>query len=311
MTRLAAIVPATDRPSTLAACIAAIRAADDPPDELIVVEEPASAGAASARNAGVREASCDILVFVDADVAVHPDVFRRIRDRFDADPGLAAVFGSYDDRPAAPGFVSVFRNLLHHHVHQSSPGSATTFWTGLGAIRQNAFDSVNGLDERLAWLEDIDLGMRLTSVGASLELDPNIQGTHLKQWTLWTMIKTDFIGRGVPWTVLLLRHRKTTKALNLGWSHRLSAASSLLALGALVTRRFALAAVATGGFVGLNHSFHGALLRRFGLRRAAAGAALHLLHHLVGIASVPAGVMAFLLRWRKRSPHSAPPNGKP
>jgi GT2 family glycosyltransferase len=299
--RLAAIVPATDRPTTLSACVAAIHSAEDPPEELIVVEEPAGVGAAAARNAGVRESTCEILVFVDADVAVHADAFARIRARFEADPTLSAVFGSYDDEPAAPGFVSVFRNLLHHHVHQSSPGPATTFWTGLGAVRRDAFDSVRGLDEDLDWLEDVDLGMRLSAQGSAIALDPEIQGTHLKRWSLWSMLKTDFIGRGIPWVVLLLRHRKTSNALNLGWAHRASAASSLVAAGALAKRRFGLAALAATAFVALNRSFHGSLLRRFGFGRAAAGVGLHALHHLVGIASVPAGVIAFL-RERGRTP---------
>jgi GT2 family glycosyltransferase len=299
--RLAAIVPATDRPTTLSACVAAIRSAEDPPEELIVVEEPAGVGAAAARNAGVRESTCEILVFVDADVAVHADAFARIRARFEADPTLSAVFGSYDDEPAAPGFVSVFRNLLHHHVHQSSPGPATTFWTGLGAVRRDAFDSVRGLDEDLDWLEDVDLGMRLSAQGSAIALDPEIQGTHLKRWSLWSMLKTDFIGRGIPWVVLLLRHRKTSNALNLGWAHRASAASSLVAAGALAKRRFGLAALAATAFVALNRSFHGSLLRRFGFGRAATGVGLHALHHLVGIASVPAGVIAFL-RERGRTP---------
>jgi GT2 family glycosyltransferase len=300
--RLAAIVPATDRPTTLSACVTAIRAAEDPPEELIVVEEPAGVGAAAARNAGVRVSTCEILVFVDADVAVHGDAFGRIRARFDADPTLSAVFGSYDDAPAAPGFVSVFRNLLHHHVHQSSPGPATTFWTGLGAVRRDDFNSVRGLDEDLDWLEDVDLGMRLSARGSAIALDPQIQGTHLKRWSLWSMVKTDFIGRGIPWVVLLLRHRKTSNALNLGWAHRASAASSLVAAGALAKRRFGLAALATTAFVALNRSFHGSLLRRFGFGRAAAGVGLHALHHLVGIASVPAGVIAFLTRGRGRTP---------
>jgi GT2 family glycosyltransferase len=273
---------------------------------LVIVEEPADHGAASARNAGARDSSGEILVFVDADVAVHADAFRRIRKRFEGDPTLSAVFGSYDDAPAAPGFVSIFRNLLHYHVHQTSPGPATTFWTGLGAIRREAFDSVGGLDEDLEWLEDVDLGMRLSAQGRAIELDPEIQGTHLKRWSLWSMIKTDFVGRGIPWVVLLLRHRRRSDALNLGWKHRASAASSLFATGALVKRRFGLATLAAATFVTLNRSFHGSLLRRFGFSRAAAGVGLHALHHLVGIASVPAGVIAFLTRERRRAPSRRP-----
>src|SRR5712691_8297973 len=99
--RLTAIVPATDRPPGLARCLAAIRAADEPPEELIVVETAPRPGPAAARNEGALRAGGDILVFVDADVLPHKDVFRRIRAAFAADPALAGVFGSYDAWPEA------------------------------------------------------------------------------------------------------------------------------------------------------------------------------------------------------------------
>ena len=135
---LAVIVPATDRPPTLDRCLAALRASTEPPDELVVVTEPAGAGPAEARNAGVASSSSELIAFVDADVVVEGHALERLRAAFAAEPGLAAVFGSYDDAPAAPGTVSRFRNLLHHHVHVSSPGPAETFWAGLGAVRRDA-----------------------------------------------------------------------------------------------------------------------------------------------------------------------------
>jgi glycosyltransferase involved in cell wall biosynthesis len=299
--RIAAIVPATDGPATLATALDAIRAAADPPDELIVVDGPTAAGAAAARNAGADRATSDVLVFVDADVAVHADAFRRIRAHFDADPELTAVFGSYDDAPAARGIVSVFRNLLHHHVHQQSGGPATTFWAGLGAIRREAFLSVAGFDEqrfRHASIEDIDLGMRLAAHGGRIVLDPEIQGTHLKAWTLESMLVTDFAHRGVPWVLLLLRRRAVPSSLNLGWQHRLSAASCVVVCGALATRRYGVAAAAGAGFVALNRSFYRLLLRKQGARGAALGVGLHALHHLAGAAAVPVGIVVFLRRRR-------------
>ena len=148
-----------------------------------------------------------MLVFVDSDVEVHADALARIRAAFADDPGLTAVFGSYDDAPPG-GTVAAFRNLLHHHVHQRGAGPASTFWSGLGAIRRDAFLAAGGFDgERFPHpsIEDVDLGARLVADGARIVLDPAIQGTHLKAWTLRSMVRTDFARRGVPWVALLLR----------------------------------------------------------------------------------------------------------
>jgi GT2 family glycosyltransferase len=231
MLRLSAIVPATDDAPTLERCTAALRHGRAPADEVIVVSEPRGARPARARNLGAARATGDVLVFVDADVEVHPDALDRIRSTFASDPSLAAVFGSYDDAPGAPGVVSSFRNLLHHHVHQDAGGPASTFWTGLGAVRRDALETIGGFDESVAFMEDIDLGMRLSAAGNRIELDPSVQGKHLKRWSLWTMLHTDFHGRGIPWVVLLLRHRYAATTLNLGWRHRVSAGASVVGVG--------------------------------------------------------------------------------
>ena len=201
MVSLTAIVPATNDPPPWAICTDAIRLAADGPEELIVVRDADRTGPAAARNAGAREASGDVLVFVDADIEIHPGRVQPDPSRFSADPGLAALFGSYDDSPEAEGVVSVFRNLLHHHVHHAAAGPATTFWGGIGAVRRDAFERVGGFDqERFAEpsVEDIELGMRLTAAGAHIVLDPAVQGKHLKRWTLDQMIRTDLFGAGSP-----------------------------------------------------------------------------------------------------------------
>ena len=264
---MTAIVPATNCPVSLSRCIEAIERADAPPEEIIVVEEPAGANPAEARNDGARRAGGDILTFVDADVLVHADAFRRIRAALARDDSLTAVFGSYDDHPASPGIVSTFRNLLHHYVHQSSAGPATTFWTGLGAIRRQAFAEVGGFDERLAMMEDVDLGMRVHAAGGLILLDPEIQGTHLKHWTLLEMIRMDFLDRGVPWIALLMRDRSASRSLNLDWRHRASAFACLLGLGGLVVRRPGVTVGSLLAFLTLNRRLYALLLRRQGPRR--------------------------------------------
>lgn len=92
-------------------CLAALHAAVDSTEEIIVVDEPVALGPAAPRNEGARRSVADLIVFVDSDLEVHPDAFQRIRAAFDEDPELVAMFGSYDDDPRAAGLVSGFRNL--------------------------------------------------------------------------------------------------------------------------------------------------------------------------------------------------------
>jgi hypothetical protein len=310
---LTVVIPATDDPVTLSRCVAAIEAAADGPEQVVVVDRPTALTVTEARNLGVERAHGDVVVFVDADVEVHPDVFTRVRAAF-ADPGLTAVFGSYDEHPSAAGVVSAFRNLLHHHVHQHGGGRAETFWTGLGAVRRDAFLAVGGFDEDRyvrPSIEDIDLGHRLAAAGARIELDPALQGTHLKRWTLRSMLWTDFARRGVPWVGLLVRSRRPSLALNLGWRHRLSAVLCTVGVLAPVAGEPAVAGAALGGLVATNTGFYGLLVRRQGLARAVVGVGLHGLHHLVSVAALPVGLVAAAADALALRPRRAPALGSP
>jgi Glycosyl transferase family 2 len=298
--RITAIVPAGDAPSTVGRCVAAIRAAAEPPDELIVSDDASEASAAAARNAGAARATGDVLLFIDADVEIHEDAVSRIRRTFERDPDLTAVFGSYDDAPDARGVVSVFRNLLHHHVHQQAGGPASTFWAGLGAVRQDAFAAAQGFTEHE--IEDIELGMRMAADGAAIVLDPKIQGKHLKVWTLRSMIRTDLLIRGAPWVALLIEHRSSSAALNLGWRHRLSAVASLLLLAAAALTNAPLALGAFAALIALNLSFYSLLVRRGGVRHALGGVVLHVVHYLVAVVSIPLGALLYVARRRHAPP---------
>jgi glycosyltransferase involved in cell wall biosynthesis len=228
--RLSVIVPARDGAAFLADTLPALRASDLPADqwELIVVDDGSRdgsadvagrhadavvrldppQGAAAARNRGVERARGDILVFIDADVSVHRGALRGLREVLEREPDVAAVFGAYDTAPRAPGLVSQYRNLLHHRVHAENRGDAETFWTGCGAIRREVFHRAGGFDESARSLEDIELGYRVRALGHRIALRPEIQGTHLKHWTLGSMITTDLFSRGVTWMRLHLEQRR-------------------------------------------------------------------------------------------------------
>lgn len=295
---LTLIVPATNEPATLEHCLAAIDAAREPPEEILVVlSEPPGAGPAAARNFAAERATGDVLVFVDSDVAVHSDAFERVRRTFAERPEIDALVGSYDDEPPAPGLVSIFRNLLHHHVHQTSPGPAQTFWAGLGAIRREVFAGAGGFDATRfgpPCVEDVELGMRLGESGARTELDPELLGAHMKGWTLRSMVRTDINGRTIPWVGVLLRRRTLPPVLNLGWSHRASALAAVAAAVATARGRPRGAITAIAVLGALNRSFYVLLLRKLGPARALLGVGLHLIHHLSAVSGVPLGLLHYL-----------------
>jgi glycosyltransferase involved in cell wall biosynthesis len=298
---LTVIIPATDRPATLQQVVQAVQRAASPPEELIVIDEPAELFSGAARNVGARRATGEVLVFVDADVEVHDDAFVRIRAAFDKDPGLTAIFGAYDDNPESGSLLSDFRNLLHHHVHSEGAGVASTFWTGLGAIRREPFLSLGGFDETVAWIRDIELGARLRRAGGVIVLDPSIQGAHLKRWTLSSMVQTDFCHRGVPWLRLVLEGRADSAALNLGWRHRIGTAASVVLVAALVRRNLRVAAAAFAVLPVVDHDFYALLWRRGGPRMLASGMTLHVIHRLTAVAAVPVALTHHLLDARRRA----------
>ncbi len=255
--RLSVIVPVFNGGLQLPRCLEALRTSEFTDFEVIVVDDcstdntppiverfrarylrtPRKIGPGGGRNLGVRDARGEILVFVDADVVVAPGTLGRFAADFDADPDLVAVFGSYDEAPAWSDFLSQYKNLMHHYVHQVASERASTFWCGCGAMRKDVFLQFGGFDtERYPnpSIEDVDLGLRLFMAGHKLLLDKTIQVKHLKKWTVRGLLRADITYRAIPWTRLILESRNLPADLNLTFASRVSAALvGLLVLGIL------------------------------------------------------------------------------
>jgi glycosyltransferase involved in cell wall biosynthesis len=239
--KLSIIVPVHNGAGTLRACLEALLSAPGPARELIVVDDGSrddsadiaaslgvrtlqrshNLGCGPARNSGAKHTTGPILVFVDADVVIHPGVLQRISKFMSENPDYSAVFGSYDSEPGDPGFVSQYRNLLHHFTHQSGKCEAETFWTGLGAIRRSAFQSMGGFQSSCPAIADIALGLDLSDAGFRIRLDQALLGKHLKAWTLRTMVTTDVFLRALPWSELILSRGRFTNDLNTSSINRL------------------------------------------------------------------------------------------
>lgn len=263
-----------------------------------VVRSEAATGPAGARNRGARDAAGDVLVFLDADVRVHTSTLPQLLLALD-DPTLSAAFGSYDASPEARSWVSLYKNLAHHFVHQRSSGEASTFWAGCGAIRASVFRDAGGFDERYRRpsVEDVDLGYRLRRSGHRILLVHAAQVTHLKRWTLAGLLLTDLRDRAIPWARLLRQGHGLPRDLNFSRADRVASAAVAAALAALLCSpvlgapALAAAALGLGTAAALDAPFLGFAARRVSPAFAVAAGLLQLAHRTAGLLGLAIGLL--------------------
>ncbi len=288
---LSVIVPVYNSSRDLERCLAALASSTCRDFEVLVVDDGSTeaiepivqrqgfrclriegpGGPARARNRGVAAVHGTYVVFIDADVVVHADTLERFAAAFAENPQAAAVIGTYDDEPGDPGFLSQYKNLFHHYVHQASHGAVSTFWSGCGAMRRDLFLQYGGFDEvryRRPAIEDIELGTWMAAAGEKIVLDNRVRCQHLKRWTLKSLLKTDIFDRGIPWTKLMLRARDLPDTLNVTQTQRWCVVLAYLMLAAVaVAPWFALAGWSTLAIFILVTAINAPFYRYFAARR--------------------------------------------
>lgn len=330
--RISLIVPVYNGGHNWLRVLDAVGVLDPAPGEIIVVDDGStdgsgsaaeargwtvlhtpvpSSGPAVARNLGAARARGEVLFFIDADVLVYPDAIARVTAALQ-DLNVSAIFGAYDDSPGDPSFVSQYKNLLHHYVHQNSAAEANTFWAGCGAIRRDAFRQLGGFatSYKRPSIEDIELGTRLRRAGGQIRLVHDLQVKHLKRWTLRSLLVTDLRDRALPWAALIVRQGKLPADLNLRVSHRLSAGLCWLLIGAVAATFLSpISWVAVSGIVvallGLNLDLYRFLMAKRGFWFTLRAIPLHWLYYLYSSAAFAYVLLASALD-AKRHPRVHP-----
>jgi N-acetylglucosaminyl-diphospho-decaprenol L-rhamnosyltransferase len=162
--------------------------------EVRVVRLGSNLGFGPALNEGVRRHPASLLVFANNDVLYEPRFLECLLDAAGSgDVTTAGVLLAHDD----PGTIDsagvvVDRTLLaFDYLHGQATEDAMLAASPLGPtgaaalVPLSAFRDVGGFDERIfAYLEDVDLSLRLREIGVRCRLAPEARGNHRHSATL-------------------------------------------------------------------------------------------------------------------------------
>jgi glycosyltransferase involved in cell wall biosynthesis len=215
MNSLSVVIPTKDRAPALARTLAALEAqqAGDASVEAIVVDngsgdgtidqmrgraanaaipirllEQPDGGPAAARNAGVKAAVGEVLLFLGDDTEPEgPGLLRAHLDLHAARPEETyGVLGRITWSPRSP--VTPFMRWLenggpqfHYAELNSGPvDAASYFYSSHASVKRSLFERLGGFDERFptAAVEDTELGARLADAELELDYHPELLVLH-------------------------------------------------------------------------------------------------------------------------------------
>ena len=113
---------------------------------------------AAARNGGAKAANGEILCFIDADSAIHPDTFHGIDEAMHSDRIIAGATGVFLERRSV-GLIATYLMMLPLLW-------VTGMDTGVVFCRREDFDAIGGYNEDLFYAEDVAFLYSLKRRGA-------------------------------------------------------------------------------------------------------------------------------------------------
>jgi len=205
--------------------------------EFTVLRLDSHLGYSRAVNLAARRAKGDALVLLNDDSVVDPGYVERLTERLDPARGVVMTAGVMRDarnpRVIETAGIELDGTLLAFDYLNGEPVSVLDGRVAdpigpsgaVAAFERDAFLEAGGFDENLfAYLEDVDLALRLRMGGASCSLAADARGTHEHSGTLGSgSARKDYLmgyGRGYllrKWSVLTPRRIPGVLARELTW----------------------------------------------------------------------------------------------
>jgi GT2 family glycosyltransferase len=240
------VVPNWNGARWLPGCLGSLAGQTRPPDEIVVVDNgseddslavvarvapgarlialPRNTGFAHAANRGLREADAAFVALVNTDVELAPDWLERTAAALEQDAELAAVACKMVDLTDRARLYDTGDILRRDGVCEQrgrrerddgrfdAAGDVFAACAGAALYRRSAVLGVGGFDERFfAYLEDVDLGLRLRLAGWGCRYVPTV-AAHASEGSSWQLERP--VGHWVERNTLLI----VLKAFPVRWA---------------------------------------------------------------------------------------------
>jgi glycosyltransferase involved in cell wall biosynthesis len=193
------VIPCRNGSATVGGAVASALAQTSPPEEVIVVDDASEDGSAGvargagarvtenstrrnaggARNAGLEEATGDLVAFLDADAVAPRDWLARARRWFESDDRIVGVGGRVvDDRRTRYGDLDLFLNHSEW-IAGGRPSAKKNIPTMAIVYRRAAIGPVRFPESNRG--EDTAFAAAVLARGGILWHDPAIVVTHLHE----------------------------------------------------------------------------------------------------------------------------------
>lgn len=215
MIKYSIIIPVYNSRETLSLCLAAIKKQVNKQTEIIVVDDCSTqkgikeiakyftphffqlkknCGAGRVRNFGAKKASGEWLIFIDSDVVVSDNFFKEVIRKLKLLSNNACLQGVYGWQTPTNNIYSQYKNLyyFYNYFYRIKKEKYSYLSSHCFIIRREIFESVGGFNRQIRTvIEDADLGFRLFQKGYDVILDKKLLVTHLKKFSLLSLLVND------------------------------------------------------------------------------------------------------------------------
>lgn len=215
MIKYSVIIPVYNNRETLSVCLSAIKKQISCQTEIIVVDDRSTQkgiekiarrftnhffqlkknyGAGKVRNFGAKNASGEWLIFIDSDVVVSANFFKEVVKKSKFAPFNAYLQGVYGWQTPVANICSQYKNLYYYYnyFYRIKKENYSYLSSHCFIIRRKTFESVGGFNRNIKTvIEDADLGFRLFQNGYNVVLENKLIVTHLKKFSLSSLLIND------------------------------------------------------------------------------------------------------------------------